>query len=139
MTRQGAVAHWLYLIISGEADVWVDAADGRQRVAALESGDIFGEMGMLTGAPRAATVTARTDTTCYRLDKKGFESILRGRPDIAGAMAQVLSGRRAALEDRLAAAQRLEGPMRHDDILDSVRRFFGLTDNRSPVRTPATS
>ena len=119
--------------------MWVDAGGARQSVATLQSGDIFGEMGMLTGAPRAATVTARTDTTCYRLDKKGFESILRGRPDIAGAMSQVLSGRRAALEHRLAAAHALEGPMRQDDILDSVRRFFGLTDTRSPARTPAAS
>jgi small-conductance mechanosensitive channel/CRP-like cAMP-binding protein len=136
MTRQGAVAHWLYLIISGDADVWVDAPAGREHVAALESGDIFGEMGMLTGAPRVATVTARTDTICYRLDKKGFESVLRGRPDVAEAISRVLAGRRAELEHRLAAARALEGPMRHDDVLDRVRRFFGLTETRSPARTP---
>ena len=68
------------------------------------------------------------------LVKKGFESFLRGRPVIAESMSQVLSRRRAALEHRLAAAHALEGPMRQDDILDSVRRFFGLTDTRSPAR-----
>lgn len=136
MTRQGAVAHWLYLVISGEADVWVEAPGGRRRVGALRGGDIFGEMGMLTGAPRTATVIARTDATCYRLDKAGFQAVLQARPDLAEAVSRVLAGRRAQLEDGAAAARSLEGSMRQADLLDRVRRFFGLEDAR-PARSPS--
>lgn len=127
MTRQGAVAHWLYLIVSGRAEVSVDSTAGHGHVSTLEAGDIFGEMGMLTGAPRSATVTALTDTICYRLDKAGFESIIHARPDIAEAMSRVLATRRTQLEGEIAAA-RAHGESGHaDDILDRVRRFFGLT------------
>lgn len=127
MTRQGAVAHWLYLVISGTADVTVETPAGRSLVGRLEAGDIFGEMGMLTGAPRTATVTARTDTICYRLDKAAFESVIRSRPDIAESISRVLADRRKQLDGEVAAAQGEERRMQRDDILEKVRRFFGLT------------
>src|SRR4029077_9143258 len=74
ITRQGAIAHWLYLLTGGEADVWLDAHDApRPRVATLGPRNVVGEMGMLTGEPRRATVIAKTDVECYRLDKAGFE------------------------------------------------------------------
>jgi CRP-like cAMP-binding protein len=133
MTRQGAVAHWLYLIISGEADVSVEGPGGRARVETLGAGAIFGEMGMLTGEPRTATVTALTDTICYRLDKAGFQSIVQGRPDIAEAVSRILSSRRARLNGELAAVHAGQATMHHDDILHRVRRFFGLTDRELAV------
>src|SRR5471032_1645980 len=53
MTRQGAVAHWLYLLASGEGDVWYEAeGQERRHCAILRPGDVFGEIGLLTGAPR---------------------------------------------------------------------------------------
>jgi small-conductance mechanosensitive channel/CRP-like cAMP-binding protein len=128
MTRQGAVAHWLYLVISGEAEVTAEGSGGRIHIGKLGAGDIFGEMGMLTGAPRTATVTARTDTTCYRLDKAGFESIIRGRPDILEAMSRVLAARRAELDGSLSAVPVPGAAPRHDDIHQRVRRFFGLPE-----------
>jgi CRP-like cAMP-binding protein len=129
MTRQGAVAHWLYLIVSGSAEVSVETPAGKSIVGALEAGAIFGEMGMLTGAPRSATVTARTDTICYRLDKAGFESVIRGRPDVAEAITRVLAARRRQTESEVAAAHAAGHAMRHDDILEKVRRFFGLAQD----------
>ncbi len=129
ITRQGAVAHWLYLLVSGEADVSIDAPAGRERIAAIAAGSVFGEMGMMTGAPRSATVTARTDVVCYRLDKGGFESIIKGRPDIAEAMSRILAMRHEQLQDRRAAARNLaREPIRHADILDRIRGFFGIED-----------
>ncbi|MFO1285779.1 MAG: cyclic nucleotide-binding domain-containing protein [Rubrivivax sp.] len=74
MTRQGAAAHWLYLIASGEAEVYWEAPDGERRLLTrLSAGNVFGEMGLMTGAPRSATVVAAGDVECYRLDKAGFE------------------------------------------------------------------
>jgi len=123
ITRQGAVAHWLYLVVAGEADVWLDAPGGRRRLATISSGSVFGEMGMMTGAARTATVTARTDTVCYRLDKEGFAQVIRARPDIAEAMSRVLAPRQAQLNEvRLAA----EEPGHGEDILARIRSFFGL-------------
>jgi hypothetical protein len=133
VTRQGAVAHWLYLIVSGEADVWVDTPQGRTHVSTIMAGGVFGEMGMLTGEPRRATITARTDIECYRLDKAGFETVLRTRPDIASELSRVLVSRESELawrKDIAAAAGR--PPAHHDDILARIRDFFGLNHKAGP-------
>ena len=125
VTRQGAVAHWLYLIVSGYGDVWVDTPAGRTHVSTLTPGNVFGEMGMMTGEPRRATITAHSDLECYRLDKTGFEKVLRSRPDIASEMTRVLVQREGELSWRRDAAE-ANGRGRHDDILAKIRGFFGL-------------
>ena len=131
MTRQGAEAHWLYIIRSGEADVLFAGEDGlTEKVASLGDGDFFGEMGLMTGAPRTATVFARTDVECYRLDKESFKDILRRRPEIAEDISHVLARRRAELDavreglSEEATRQR----MRHHqgDLLRRIRNFFSL-------------
>ena len=133
ITRQGAVAHWLYLLESGTAEVWRETAEQRVRIAALEPGDIFGEMGLMTGAPRGATVTAMTDVTCLRLDKPGFSAILAARPDIAQSISKVLAKRQVELEARLRES--MPGPessRAHEEaILERIRAFFGLADSRT--------
>jgi small-conductance mechanosensitive channel/CRP-like cAMP-binding protein len=127
MTRQGATAHWLYLIIAGEADVWIDTPAGRKPIATIGAGSVFGEMGMLTGEPRRASVSARTDVTCYRLDKSGFEQIIRARPDVADAISHVLVTRQTELEAlRAISAANNTPPRPHADIHAKIRAFFGL-------------
>jgi Cyclic nucleotide-binding domain/Recombinase len=80
ITRQGNQAHWLYLILESTAQVSVRGESGQQRVVAqLKAGDVFGEMALLTSAPRSATVTASSDVECYRLDKDVFQEVLRAR------------------------------------------------------------
>jgi len=133
MTHQGDVAHWLYLVIEGEADVWSETPAGRQHVSTLRPGSVFGEMGMMTGAPRSATVTARTDVLAYRLDKEGFAEILHSRPDIADSISHVLARRQADLHDHVAAAAAMPRE-HHADILARVRSFFGLDAPRANPR-----
>ena len=127
ITRQGAVAHWLYLIVKGVADVWVDAPAGRRQLATLLAGSVFGEMGMMTGEARRATVTAHTDVECYRLDKEGFRAILQERPDIANEISRVLLSRQTELDQLRAEAAAEKRVERHDDIGARIRSFFGIT------------
>ena len=126
MTRQGAVAHWLYLMVQGEADVWHEQDGTRAHVGSLGPGSVFGEMGMMTGSPRGATVTAHTDVEAYRLDKAGFAEIIKARPDVAREMSRVLAARQADLRAKTEAAAHAAHEDEHDDILERVRRFFGL-------------
>ena len=98
MTRQGDEAHWLYVIIEGEAEVQVKIEGESEKVATLGGGDYFGEMGMMTGAPRTATVIAKTDVKCYRLDKEAFRDILHDRPEVAEEISHTLAKRRVELE-----------------------------------------
>ncbi len=129
MTRQGATAHWLYILASGEAEVWWQAPDGERRlVSRLPPGSIFGEMGLMTGEPRAATVIAASDTECYRLDKAGFEDIIHERQSLAESMSQILAQRRHAYGETQEAFRKAqhEPAARKADILQRMRAFFGL-------------
>lgn len=131
ITRQGTVAHWLYVIIKGEAEVYLETPDGSRRtIRNLTEGNFFGEMGMMTGEPRAASVVATTDVECYRLDKEMFEEILRARPIIAEEMSHVLATRRAELDNVLqnldAESSNNEIPQRRREILSTMKRFFGI-------------
>lgn len=132
LTRQGAEAHWLYIMTEGDAEVRV-AVDGNnrtQKVATLHAGDFFGEMGMMTGEPRTATVIAQTDVECYRLDKAAFNNILRRRPQIAEDISHVLARRRVELEaireglNEEAKRSRLSHAQ--GDFLRRIRKFFTL-------------
>ncbi|APV51013.1 hypothetical protein BWI17_15760 [Betaproteobacteria bacterium GR16-43] len=127
ITRQGDVAHWLYILDAGRAEVVHESPTGKHPLATLLAGSAFGEMGLMTGEPRGATVIARTDVECYRLDKASLEAILRARPDVAKEISRVLATRE---EDRLnAIAAESNGSMKastSDVILTRIRDFFGL-------------
>jgi small-conductance mechanosensitive channel len=126
ITRQGAVAHWLYLIIRGEAKVFMDSPRGRVPVATLHDGDFFGEMGMLTGEPRHATVVAITAADCYRLDKEGFSHVLQARPEVASEISAIVEARNAELG--ASAAQASIHSNEDEDLLARIRRFFSISD-----------
>ena len=129
ITRQGAIAHWLYILLAGEVEVWVDASDGpRRRVAGLAAGSVFGEMGMMTGEPRRATVIAKTGVECYRLDKPGLQEILRARPQIAEAISRVLAAREGGLRHAAeeSAAAGAAARARPETLLRRIRAFFGI-------------
>ena len=133
LTKQGAEAHWLYIIIQGKADVQV-AVDGKsEKVASIGEGDFFGEMGMMTGEPRRATVFAQTDMLCYRLDKRAFQEIMKRRPEIAEDISHVLARRRVELEavreELSEEAKRARMNHTQTDLLDRIREFFRLGDN----------
>src|SRR5262249_45644797 len=100
-------------------------------------GNFFGEMSLMTGARRTATVVALTDVECYRLDKAGFQDILHERPQIAEGVAAILASRKAGLMavleglDHEARDRRLADESRA--ILHKIRDFFGLSDDQHSV------
>jgi small-conductance mechanosensitive channel/CRP-like cAMP-binding protein len=131
IARQGSVAHWLYIIINGEAEVFLESISGERRsVNVLGRGNFFGEMGMMTGAPRSASVIARTDMECYRLDKDAFADIMQARPELAEEIAHILVERRAELDSVLhhldEQTRQQEKSSQHNELLETVKRFFGL-------------
>lgn len=132
ITRQGSVAHWLYVLAEGMAAVCLDDDAGRRHeIAQLEAPTVFGEMGLLTGAPRQASVVARTACECYRLRKAAFEEILRKRPHLAERMSRVLAQRQGSLDEKSRdissrASERNGHAKLSDEILAEIKRFFGI-------------
>ncbi len=133
-TRQGEPADSLYILARGHVGIFHDVTDGtqpgRQRLATLHGPAYFGEMGLLTGQPRGATVIAESEALCYRLAKPGFEAVLRSRPELAVALSETLAARQAANDATLAslsaeARSRATGT-RANDLMRRIQDFFGL-------------
>ena len=82
IVRQGEVGTGFFLIATGSARV---VRDG-ETVAELGPGDFFGELSLLDGGPRIATVTAETATTCLALASWEFEEVLMAQPRLAVAI-----------------------------------------------------
>jgi CRP-like cAMP-binding protein len=89
LCQEGETGDYFYVIGVGEADVY----KGEVWINRLRSGDIFGEMSLLTGAPRSATVIAATDMELYCLDQKNFSCILNQSPYLALALSRILARR----------------------------------------------
>ena len=132
ITRQGAVAHWLYILAEGTATVILDDKAGQHHeVAQLDAPTVFGEMGLLTGEPRQATVVARSGCECYRLRKAAFEEILLKRPELAQRMSHILAQRQNNLDARnrdisSRPSGRNASPRMSEEILAEIKRFFGI-------------
>lgn len=95
LTRQGDAGDAFYVIIDGQARVTVDG----ETVNTLGPGQYFGELALLDGEPRSATVTSETDLDVAVLGLRMFRTLVREFPDIA---VQLLAGLAAALrEERL--------------------------------------
>lgn len=133
VTRQGEPSDSLYILARGRVVIYREAAGGahaRQRLAELDQPQYFGEMGLLTGQARTATIMAESEVLCYRLDKVAFEAIIHARPELANAMSQTVAARQAANDATLAslsAADRERATVsRASELVRKIRHFFGL-------------
>jgi small-conductance mechanosensitive channel len=132
VTKQGAQAHFLYILCTGEVEVrrHGDEAQAVKVVAHIRAPGFFGEMGLLTGEPRGADVVALTDIECYRLDKEGLERILHDRPELAEQLSHTVAKRQVEMwsvrEDLDAQARAASMATAQVHILDKIQRFFGL-------------
>src|SRR5690606_30821994 len=120
------------VLTRGEVEVRIASGDRERRVNTLQAPNFFGEMALMTGSPREATVIALTEVECVRVDRGDFKRLLDSRPEIARDAAVVLAERQVALTaikeglDAESAQKRVEGE-RHR-ILTSLQEFFGLKD-----------
>lgn len=128
---QGNQAHHLFVLTEGSVEVRI-SVDGAapKPIARIDAPSFFGEMGLLTGEPRRATVIALTDVECWRVEKSILESLMAERPKIAEEISAVLAEREVEL---MSAREGLSEQAKKDrmadqksSILSKIERFFGL-------------
>ncbi len=130
-TKQGAVAHYLYVLCAGTVEIrrHTDLTHN-PTVARIEAPNFFGEMGLMTGEPRTADVVAITDVQCYRLEKAGLKRLLDERPEMAAEFSATLAKRRLDLTKQLEGLdEKSRGAKVASEearILDRIQEFFGL-------------
>lgn len=132
ITRQGADAHWLYILFAGQVEIRA-ARNGKESVVGtIAAPGFFGEHGLMTGAPRSATVTALSEVECYRLDKEAVNELVHARPEVAQELAAILATRQQGLDQALSAADghvsALMASEQRRQILRKMQKFFGLDD-----------
>jgi CRP-like cAMP-binding protein len=93
VVQTGDAPDGFYLILGGRARVL-----GLPRARTLGPGDYFGEMALLDGEPRSATVSANGELQTMRLPRRPFMKLLQQEPSIAMAMLTELAGRVRRLE-----------------------------------------
>ncbi len=114
----------LYVVDSGRVAVTAPDADGNHVVLdTLGPGGIFGELSLLDGGPRSATVRAMTDCSLLALSREAFHTFLRQRPDVAIDVLQVLGARQRA---STATIRGLRNP--NAAIAESTTRWQRVSD-----------
>jgi small-conductance mechanosensitive channel/CRP-like cAMP-binding protein len=127
ITKQGSAAHWLYILAFGEAEVLYEPPAGSPQVIGhVPPGQFFGEMALISGEARSATVMAKTDVECYRLDRTSFQELLQSRPEIAAEVRRVIGARKPDLEQARDAFARVPETVDEKKVrlLTRIRRFF---------------
>jgi small-conductance mechanosensitive channel/CRP-like cAMP-binding protein len=105
VVREGDAGASLFVVIAGLLDVSKQVSGGPdRRLGRIVPGDLFGELSLLTGAPRSATVTASSHATLVEIDKQQLEPVLARHPESIAALSQFIAERAAANQATLAAS-----------------------------------
>lgn len=129
--EQGAEGASMFILLSGEAEVYVHGRAQESLVATLRCGDYFGEMSLLTGEPRSATVIARTDCEMWEIGKEVIAELLQENAALVQKLGELLARRRIETEGVLAstAAHEERDAMQKKYTASFLRKlssFFGL-------------
>lgn len=130
--RQGELGDELFIVEHGEVVVWLDSTTpGKppKEVARLGPGAYFGEMSLMTGEARSATVRTLAETELVVVDKAAFQRIVEDTPSILERVSERLAERQAQL--RSSAERSIPGVPYVDTeshvMLKKIRRFFGVS------------
>lgn len=90
---QGGPGECLYLIQEGTCVVFVEKGGHSSQIVRLKGGDVLGEMAVLTGEPRTASVDAETDMVLWKLDRRDFEPLADSHPELRLFLTEIMSNR----------------------------------------------
>ena len=125
IVRQGETGRSLFVVHRGEVVVRLEP-DGRE-VARTRPGGVFGEMSLLTGDPRTATVAAARDSVVLEIDADALRDVVLSRPDALDAISRLVVERRVGLDAAQAAARDDAGlTAQSASLIDRMRRFLRL-------------
>jgi CRP-like cAMP-binding protein len=126
--RQGDEGDRLYIVTSGVLEIMATQADGAEvPVAYLGPGEVLGELALLTGSPRSATVRAPQAAQVFTVAKAVFFDLLETLPAFARNLCLVLARRVEATTLKLprAATKQLQGNLRYFDLATVIQTLIG--------------
>ncbi len=95
-----------YMILSGSVEVFVEAID--KHLTTLGAGKFFGELSLMLGIPRTASVRALEETILFAINKEGFQKVLTERPDLSEQIIQEIVKHKEELSERQQELREME-------------------------------
>lgn len=129
VVRQGDEGDSLFIIVEGALAVWAQTDNGKSvEVARLGAGSFFGEMALLTGEPRTATIVSITDVSLFEITKEDVYPFMKEQPEIFSTLSEVLSKRMMATEYQTSLQDKAaeEDSNLASQILGKIQNFFGF-------------
>jgi small-conductance mechanosensitive channel/CRP-like cAMP-binding protein len=129
VVQQGEAGDSCYVVDAGRVEVLVADGGAERQVAVLGPGDLFGEMSLLTGEPRTATVRTLEDARLVTVDAGTLGEVLQHSPELSHRLAEIATLRREGLLEARAALDaearaRVAASTRR--LGELIRRFFSL-------------
>jgi small-conductance mechanosensitive channel/CRP-like cAMP-binding protein len=133
LMRQGDAAVSMFIVLEGAISIAIDTPAGdQQEVAVSAAGDVVGEMSLMTGAPRTATVTALTRLRALEITRETIDAMLKKNPELFERFSRVLAQRQ--LEIDALANRKVDKQAVELDILTRMRTFFArMTGSKQAV------
>jgi CRP-like cAMP-binding protein len=124
IVRQDADGDSMFVLMTGHARVVIEPSG--QEVAVIPAGGFFGEMSMLTGDKRSATVMAADDVAVLEITSKDFRELALANPELVDHVSTIVSTRRTGLEDAKAAVAAAVVPAAKQNFLARMRKFLSI-------------
>lgn len=124
IVNEGDPGSSMFVVCRGMAVVTIGMG---HEVARLKAGNYFGEMSLLTGDPRSATVRALGDCSVLEITGDSFKEYVTGHPEVIEHLATAAVERRRELDKSRAAAAAAIVPEAPMSLAARMRKFFGLT------------
>ena len=124
IVRQGAGGESMFVVLSGRVRVSIEPSG--QEVAVIPAGGFFGEMSMLTGDARTATVKAAEDAVVLEISAADFRALADANPALLDQVSTIVGTRRTGLEEARAHAATLAAPEAKQNFLARMRKFLTL-------------
>jgi len=123
VVREGDVGDSMFVVVDGEVDVRAaGGARGTVSLARLGPGQVFGELSLLTGAPRSATVAATVETRVLEISKASIAHLLEAERGLVDKLGAALAARLAD-RSRLLTGEAV-APATEPDMFRRIRDFF---------------
>ncbi len=124
LVRQGEAGCSMFVLLSGEAAVLLEPGD--HAVARIPAGGFFGEMSLLTGAPRNATVRTTSDSDVLEITADAFKEFVLANPAVVEQLGAAVASRQAELDRARAHDATATVTEPTQTLAERIRRFFGL-------------
>ena len=126
IVRKGQEGTSMFVIIRGSVRVQIPESTYQKTLGKLGEDDFFGEMSLLTGEPRSASVIAEEETEVLRIEKDAMKPIFENNPTLVQSICDLIEERRIQLAPETDENVEETGSSRKGVVVRSIKRFFGL-------------